>query len=144
MNRDKWYAYSCYNNKHISQVSMELLLVLSSRSHSGIRRLHRQRRKLTRALYAKNGINHKRKIQQSAQPRNQTLFTQCARILTNLFSNLCQISTRQHVQIRGQRAGLDHSMVLGIVKWLPKGDVIPESGILDPSLLGDVGNGSLK
>lgn len=63
--------------------------------------------------------------------------------LTYLLSYLSQVSSRQYFQIRGQGAGLQDTAVLLLIVGFPKQDVVPQGGVLDPGLLGDVGHRTL-
>lgn len=61
-----------------------------------------------------------------------------------LLSYLCHVSSRQHLQVRGQSTGLQHAAVLLLVVGIPKQDVVPQRGVLYPGLLRYVSNGSLR
>ena len=60
--------------------------------------------------------------------------------LFNLFSNLNHVATRKFFQVIWQSAGLDDTIVHGLVEWLSEENIVTQSGILDPGLLGDVGH----
>ena len=62
---------------------------------------------------------------------------------TYLLSNLYHISPRQHVKVGHQRTTLNDLSILYIVQAFPKENILPQSGVLYPGLLGDVGHTTL-
>lgn len=62
---------------------------------------------------------------------------------SHLLSDLSGVSCRQIIQIWQQGTGFQHSLVPAFLFFPSKQNVVLQTGILDPSLLGNVGNGAL-
>ena len=62
---------------------------------------------------------------------------------THLLSDLSHVLPRKDVQVRCEGTGLNSPPILHVVHGLPKENVILESGILDPGLLGHVSHAAL-
>lgn len=58
----------------------------------------------------------------------------------NLLPDLSGITSGQNLQVREQGAGLQHTLVPALLLLSAKHDVVLQGGILDPGLLGHVGN----
>lgn len=61
-----------------------------------------------------------------------------------LLSNFCSISGREDVQVGQERTGLQHPLVPSLQFFAPKYDVVLDSCVLDPGLLGHICHGALR
>ena len=59
-------------------------------------------------------------------------------------SNLCLISSGENLKVRSKSTSLNGSLILDTVQVLSKEDVVFQSVILDPGLLGDVCHTALE
>ena len=62
---------------------------------------------------------------------------------SNLFSNFCHVPSGENLQVPLQSACAEDLLVSLLVVGLSEQDVVTQRCILDPGLLGHVGNGTL-